>query len=104
MWWPKVRFAGTHNIIEIIPSIRTASEIRVGSIKGIDLLKAADEREAMRPSGFFLKLAANDFSKIARLGNFALEPRDLELLGVLRGIGQLLDPIAQLRRVNVEVL
>jgi hypothetical protein len=38
------RFAGTHNIIEIIPSIRTASEIRVGSIKGIDLLKAADER------------------------------------------------------------
>ncbi len=38
------RFAHTHKISEFSPSIRTASDIRVNPIKGIDLLRAADER------------------------------------------------------------
>src|SRR5262249_23168518 len=48
-----------------------------------------------------------------QLGHFALETHDLELLGlhlavagkgVLRILGELFHPIAQLRRVNVQVL
>jgi hypothetical protein len=38
------KFAQTHKISEISPSGRAASDIRVGPIKGIDLLSAADER------------------------------------------------------------
>jgi len=51
------RFAGTHKIIEIISSIRTASEIRVAPIKGIDLLKAADERRGYETEWLFLKVS-----------------------------------------------
>ena len=50
------RFAGTHNIIEIIPSIRTASEILVGPIKGIDMLRAADERRGYQTEWLFLEV------------------------------------------------
>ena len=38
------KFAQTHEISEFSPSGRAASDIRVGPIKGIDLLSAADER------------------------------------------------------------
>ena len=37
------KFADTHNIIEISPSVRPASEILVGPIKGTDVQSAADE-------------------------------------------------------------
>jgi hypothetical protein len=38
------KFACTHNIMEINPSVRAAPDILVGPISGLDLLSAADER------------------------------------------------------------
>jgi hypothetical protein len=38
------RFVQTHSITEISPSVRAASDIRVGPIKDVDLMSAADER------------------------------------------------------------
>jgi hypothetical protein len=49
------RFAGTHNIIEISPSIRAAPDILVGPITGIDMLSAADERRGHQ-NWLFLEL------------------------------------------------
>jgi hypothetical protein len=37
------KFANTHKIIEISPSVRAASDIHVGPISGVDLLSAAAE-------------------------------------------------------------
>ena len=49
------RFALTHNVCDVSPSVRTVSDIRVGSIAGIDLLSAADERRGDHTSWLFLK-------------------------------------------------
>jgi len=52
------RFEGTHNITEIIPSVRAVSDIRVGPIKNVDLLGAADERRGDQ-SWLFLEMNAS---------------------------------------------
>ncbi len=49
------RFLQTHNITEISPSVRAVSDIRVGPIKDIDLLSAADERRGNQ-SWVFLEI------------------------------------------------
>ena len=49
------KFADTHNIIEISPSVRPAPEILVGPIKGIDVLSAADERRGHQTNWLFLE-------------------------------------------------
>jgi hypothetical protein len=49
------RFVQTHNITEISPSVRAISDIRVGPIKNVDLLSAADERRGDQ-SWLFLEM------------------------------------------------
>jgi hypothetical protein len=50
------KFVGTHNIVEISPSIRTALEILVGSIENVDVLRAADERRSVHTTWLFLEV------------------------------------------------
>ena len=50
------KFVGTHNIVEISPSIRTAPEILVGSIENVDVLRAADERRSVHTTWLFLEV------------------------------------------------
>jgi hypothetical protein len=49
------RFVKTHKITEISPSVRAVSDIRVGPIKDVDLLSAADERRGDQ-SWLFLEM------------------------------------------------
>jgi hypothetical protein len=49
------QFAGTHNIVEISPSVRAAPDILVRPIGGIDMLSAADERRGHQTSWLFLE-------------------------------------------------
>jgi hypothetical protein len=52
------KFARTHNIIEISPSVRMAPESLVGPIKGIDMLSAVDERRGHQTNWLFLELSS----------------------------------------------
>jgi Ribosomal protein L11 methyltransferase (PrmA) len=52
------KFARTHNIIEISPSVRMAPESLVGPIKGIDMLSAVDERRGHQTNWLFLELTS----------------------------------------------
>lgn len=56
------RFVQTHNITEIDFAARVASDIRVGSIRGVDLLSAADERRVDRQSWLFFEIKSDKFS------------------------------------------
>jgi hypothetical protein len=49
------KFKGTHNVVEVSPSVRTAPDILVGPIKGINVLSAADERRG-RQNWVFLEV------------------------------------------------
>jgi hypothetical protein len=49
------KFASTHSISEIRPSVRTAPDILVGPIKGIDMLSAADERRGLQTCWLLLE-------------------------------------------------
>jgi hypothetical protein len=50
------KFAGTHSIIEISPSVRKAQEIPVGPFEGIDVLRASDERRSLQTNWLFLEV------------------------------------------------
>lgn len=56
------KFANTHNITEITPSVRGASNILVEPIRGIDMLSAADERRGHQ-TWLFLEVNTQDVSK-----------------------------------------
>ena len=50
------KFADTHEIVEIRPSVRTAAEIVVPPIDGIDMLRAVDERRGHQTNWLFFAL------------------------------------------------
>jgi hypothetical protein len=50
------KFACTHNIIEVSPSGRAASDIPVSPIRGIDMLSAADEWRGHQTRWLFLEV------------------------------------------------
>jgi hypothetical protein len=53
------KFAGTHSIIEISPSVRKAQVIPVGPFDGIDVLRASDERRSLQTNWLFLEVRAD---------------------------------------------
>jgi hypothetical protein len=50
------KFACTHNVIEISPSVRAAPDILVDPIRGIDMLSAAEERRGNQTHWLFLEM------------------------------------------------
>lgn len=57
------KFARTHKIIEISPSVRGQSNILIDPIRDIDTLRAAEEWRGHQTSWLFLEVRANDVSK-----------------------------------------
>jgi hypothetical protein len=50
------KFTGTHSIIEMSPSVRKAQEITVGPFKGVDMVRATDERRGHQTNWIFLEV------------------------------------------------